>query len=90
MAVLDFPPQIQERVLCSISAALKYEVPANILLAIADKEGGPAGQSKRNDNGTDDVGPMQFNAGYLRERSGYGIVADDVARAGCYSFDLAA
>jgi hypothetical protein len=33
---------------------------------------------------------MQFNTAYLRELIRYGITADDVARAGCYSFDLAA
>ena len=35
--VADMPPQIQERVVCSISAAVKYEVPANIVLAVAEK-----------------------------------------------------
>jgi hypothetical protein len=33
---------------------------------------------------------MQFNTAYMRELAPYGITADDVARAGCYSFDLAA
>jgi hypothetical protein len=86
----DLPPQLQERVVCSISAAVKYEVPANIVLAVAEKEGGKPGQWVRNSNGTHDVGPMQFNTAYLRELSHYGITADDVAAAGCYSFDLAA
>jgi hypothetical protein len=90
MLVLDLPPQLPERVVCSISAAVKYEVPVNIMLAIAEKEGGRPGQWKRNDNGTDDVGPMQFNTAYLRELARYRITADVVARAGCYSFDLAA
>ncbi len=86
----DLPPQLQERVLCSISAAVKYEVPANIVLAVAEKEGGKPGQWVRNSNGTHDVGPMQFNTTYLRDLARYGITADDVAAAGCYSFDLAA
>jgi hypothetical protein len=90
MLILDLSPQLQERVVCSISAAVKYEVPANIVLAVAEIEGGRPGQWKRNDNGTDDVGPMQFNTAYLRELTRYGITANDVARAGCYSFDLAA
>lgn len=33
---------------------------------------------------------MQFNTTYLRDLARYGITADDVAAAGCYSFDLAA
>jgi hypothetical protein len=84
------PPQLQERVTCSISAAVKYEVPVNIVLAVAEKEGGRPGQWKRNTNGTDDVGPMQFNTAYLRQLARYGITAKDVAGAGCYPFDLAA
>jgi len=86
----DLPPQLQERVVCAVSAAVKYEVPANIVLAVAEKEGGKPGQWVRNSNGTHDVGPMQFNTAYLRDLARYGITADDVAAAGCYSFDLAA
>lgn len=88
--VADLPPQLQERVVCSISAAVKYQVPANIALAVAEKEGGRPGQWVRNSNGTHDVGPMQFNTAYLADLKRYGITANDVAAAGCYSFDLAA
>lgn len=88
--IADLPPQLQERVVCSISAAVKYEIPANIVLAVAEKEGGKPGQWVRNTNGTHDVGPMQFNTTYLAELSRYGITANDVAMAGCFAFDLAA
>lgn len=88
---IDLPPQLQERVVCSITAAVKYDIPANILLAIAEKEAGKPGQWVRNrSNGTHDVGSMQFNTAYLQDLSKYGITANDVAAAGCYSFDLAA
>ena len=87
---IDLPPQFQERVVCSISAAAKYEIPANIVLAVAEKEGGKPGQWVRNSNGTHDVGPMQFNTAYLNSLARYGITANDVAKAGCYPFDLAA
>lgn len=90
MPFIDLPPQLQERVICSISAAVKYEVPANIVLAVAEKEGGKPGQWVKNTNGTHDVGPMQFNTLYLGDLAKYGITANDVAAAGCYSFDLAA
>jgi hypothetical protein len=90
MAFLDLSPQLHERVVCSISAAAKYEVPANIVLAVAEKEGGKPGQWVRNTNGTHDVGPMQFNTAYLNTLARYGIAAADVAAAGCYPFDLAA
>lgn len=87
---MDLPPDMQERVVCSITAAIKYEIPANILLAIAEKEGGKPGQWVSNGNGTHDVGSMQFNTAYLQDLSKYGITADHVAQAGCYSYDLAA
>jgi hypothetical protein len=90
MPFVDLPPQLQERVVCSISAAAKYEIPANIVLAIAEKEGGKPGQWVRNTNGTHDVGPMQFNTAYLNTLARYGITANDVAAAGCYPYDLAA
>ncbi|MFU8797082.1 MAG: transglycosylase SLT domain-containing protein [Gammaproteobacteria bacterium] len=90
MAMIDLPPQIQERVVCSISAAVKYKIPANIVLAVAEKEAGKPGQWVKNTNGTHDVGPMQFNTSYLSDLSHFGITPDDVAQAGCYSFDLAA
>jgi hypothetical protein len=86
----EIPPQIQERIVCSISAAVKYQVPANIVLAVAEKEAGKPGQWVRNSNGTHDVGSMQFNTSYLGELARYGITANDVAASGCYSFDLAA
>ena len=90
MPFVDLPPQLQERVVCSIAAAVKYQIPANIVLAVAEKEAGKPGQWMRNANGTHDVGPMQFNTAYLRDLAGYGITPDDVAAAGCYAFDLAA
>ena len=88
--MIDLPPEMQERVVCSITAAIKYEIPANILLAIAEKEGGKPGQWVRNSNGTHDVGSLQFNTAYLQDLSRYGITADHVAQAGCYPYDLAA
>ncbi len=86
----DMPPVMQERVVCAVSAAIKYEIPANILLAVAETEGGKPGQWVKNSNGTYDVGPMQFNTSYLRELKKYGILPQDVEQAGCYSYELAA
>lgn len=88
--IAQLPPQLQERVVCSIVAAVKYEVPANIVLAVAEKEGGKAGQWVKNSNGTYDVGAMQLNTSYLKDLKKYGITPEDAATPGCYSFDLAA
>lgn len=88
--VSDMPPQLQERIVCSIAAAAKYEIPANLLLAVAEQEGGQPGQWVRHANGAVDVGPMQFNTGYLRDLARYGITSEDVAARGCYPYELAA
>jgi len=88
--MMDLPPHLQERIVCSIQAAINYEVPANILLAVAEKEGGKPGQWVKNSNDTYDVGPMQFNTAYLSDLAKYGISAEHVAKAGCYSYALAA
>jgi hypothetical protein len=90
MLPIDLPPQLHERIVCSISAAAKYQIPANIILAVAEKEGGKPGQWVRNTNGTHDIGAMQFNTLYLKDLAKYGITAGDVAAAGCYPYDLAA
>lgn len=90
MPFLDLPPAMQERVVCSVTAAIKYEVPANIVLAVAEKENGKPGQRVRNTNGTDDVGTMQFNTSYLKTLRKYDITPEDVAQPGCYAYDLAA
>ena len=87
----DQAPQRRERVTCSIAAALKFGIPANIMLAVAEIEGGRPGQRSRNRNGSFDVGPMQFNTRYLEHLEHlYGITAADVAAAGCYPYELAA
>lgn len=89
-ALAVLPAALHERVVCSISASVKYGLPANILLAVAEKEGGKPGQWVRNTNGTHDVGAMQFNTSYLGELRRFGISAGDVAAAGCYPYELAA
>lgn len=90
-AMRDLSEPRRERVTCSIAAALKFSVPVNVMLAVAEMEGGRPGQWVRNRNGSYDVGPLQFNTRYLEhmERR-YGITAADVATAGCYSYELAA
>ena len=90
MPIADLPSMMQERVVCSIAAAARYDIPAHVLLAVAEQEGGKPGQWVRNSNGTWDVGAMQFNTAYLRELAQYGITAEHVAARGCYAYNLAA
>lgn len=89
MLYADLPPHYQERVTCSVVAAVKYNVPANIILAVAELENGKPGQYNMNENGSRDVGTMQFNTRYLADLSAYGITAKDVAGSDCYPYELA-
>lgn len=84
-------PQIEERIFCSIAAAVEYQIPADLLLAVAEIEGGKPGQLVKNTNGTYDIGVMQFNSAYVqRDLSQYGITPEDVNCEGCYPYYLAA
>lgn len=82
--------QHSERLYCSIVAAVKYQIPVNIMLAVAEKEGGRPGQVVRNSNGTVDIGSMQFNTVYLHELKRFDINPIDVAGPGCFPYYLAA
>jgi hypothetical protein len=88
--IADLPPMMQERVVCSVGAAAQYQIPANLVLAVAETEGGRPGQWVRNTNGTYDLGAMQFNTAYLRSLAKYGITPSDVLTSGCYPYQLAA
>jgi hypothetical protein len=89
MIFADLPPQYQERIVCSVMASVTYDVPANIILAVAELENGKSGMYRPNANGTQDVGVMQMNTQYLADLSGYGITANDVADSSCYPYMLA-
>lgn len=88
--VADLPPLEQERIVCSIQAASRYQIPANIMLAVAEKEGGKPNMRNRNSNGTYDLGTMQFNTSYLKSLKKHGIKEEYVLAAGCYPYHLAA
>ena len=87
---INLPAHLHERVTCSLAAAAQYRSPANILLAVAEKEAGKPGQWVRNRNGSFDVGTMQFNTTYLADLAKYGITPQHVAQPGCYPYRLAA
>jgi hypothetical protein len=89
-AIDTLAPPIRARVTCSIQAATRFALPANLLIAVAEQEGGRTGQWVKNHNGSYDVGPMQFNTSYLRTLERFGIMPQDVEAAGCYPYELAA
>lgn len=85
------PPAIlEQRIVCSIAASIQFNLPANVLLAVAEIENGRPGQQSPNANGTRDIGFMQFNTSYLASLAQYGIRPEHVASSNCYPFDLAA
>lgn len=87
----ELPERLRERVRCSIAAAERFEIPAAIILAVAEMEGGRPGQWVKNKNGSYDVGPMQLNTRYLVHlKEEYGVTPEDVAAEGCYSYEVAA
>jgi hypothetical protein len=88
--LITSPSAVVERVPCSLGAALRYGLPANVVLAVAEQEGGRPGQWVANSNGTFDVGTLQFNTAYLRTLARYGIGPTEAARPGCYAYHLAA
>lgn len=86
-------PLEQYKIECAIDAAQYYEIPANVLLAVAEMEGGKIGQRVRNSNGTYDIGAMQFNTAYINElTTQYGINEAHLSglHDACYPFKVAA
>ena len=90
VGVEDAKAQSHERITCSIIAAIDYQIPANIVLAVAEIENGKPWHASGNGNGTLDYGPMQFNTVYLADMRKYGITERDVLDTGCYPYQLAA
>ena len=90
MAAALPPPDVQTRIVCSISAAQHFGLPPSVLLAVAQIEGGRPGQAVRNTNGTYDLGPMQLNTAWLAQLRPYGIDPRWAMADGCYPYQLAA
>lgn len=88
---MDTPTYFQqERIECSIQAAQHYQIPALVLLAVAEQEGGKPGRKVRNRNGTFDYGAMQINTVSLTDLRKFGIHEKHVLAKGCYPYYLAA
>lgn len=61
----DLPPDVPRT--CLIRAAIDYQVPPSVLLAIRKIENGTAGTCGTNTNGTKDCGTMRINTVWIRE-----------------------
>lgn len=91
--VSDIPPDMpaaEAMIMCSVEAADRYSLPADLIFAVAMTEGGKPGQEVKNTNGTSDLGMLQFNSAYMKTLRGYGITEEDVLAENCYPYHLAA
>ncbi|MDH0960913.1 lytic transglycosylase [Pseudomonas sp. o96-267] len=76
---------------CLASAAERYELHPDILLAILIVEGGTVGQNNRgNANGSYDIGPFQLNTIHLPTLAKFNITETELRNDGCLNAAVAA
>ncbi len=84
---------LEKRIECGVKSAIKYNIPADILLAISTIENGSEGVAYRNSNGSIDYGVMQINSIYIKEleeKHNMIVRPADLLESTCYSFEIAA
>ena len=87
---IDLPPiPPVEQVQCYLHVAATYRLPASLLPAIAQIEGGKVGQSSTNKNRTQDHGPMQINDIWVEKLKPYGVTTNLVRDNFCASVKVA-
>ncbi|MEX3555110.1 MAG: transglycosylase SLT domain-containing protein [Burkholderia gladioli] len=79
---------------CVLQSAVRYHVPADVLLAIGQHEAGDEGSAIRNGNGTFDLGRAGINTVHVEELTRYGVPAATAVHYlrfdGCYNYAMAA
>lgn len=81
--MIDLPPIDPPSVACGLLAAVEYQIPANLLLALRDvarQRQPPPNQSSA----------LPIPAGAWNKLKAHGITAADADRPGCYVYELAA
>ena len=73
---------------CINQAAIQYNVPAVVIVAVLKTENGKNGEAKKNPNGTIDYGPMQVNSVWLKKLAYYGITAYDLQYNPCVNVSV--
>jgi hypothetical protein len=69
--------------LCVAYAAAAFELPPSLILAVLKSEGGRVGMQRRNENGTDDLGPGMVNSIWLPVLKEHGIDRASLRDDGC-------
>lgn len=94
MTYYDVEPYRAATMECVLQAAVTYQVPADVLLAIGQYEAGAEGSAIRNSNGTFDLGRTGINTVHLKDLEQYGVsgvVAEHYLKFdGCYNYQMAA
>ncbi|MEM2160758.1 MAG: lytic transglycosylase domain-containing protein [Candidatus Nitrosotenuis sp.] len=75
---------------CINQAAIRYYVPAKMIVAVLNTEGGWPGLAKPNKNGTFDFGPMQINSTWLSKIAPYGYTAYQLQYDPCINVQVGA
>lgn len=75
-------------VTCINRAAIKYQVPATIIISVLSVERGRVGFAHTNPNGTLDYGPMQINSLWLPTLKKYGITWQQLEDNPCINVNV--
>lgn len=90
MLALDLPPSFLHQQ-CVVEAAQRYQVPGLLIYSVWRKEGGEVGKiSKKNRNGTYDIGPMQINSSWLATLSKFNIDEERLTWDACSNIHVGA
>lgn len=73
---------------CVYDSAKRYELPAELVLAIIETEGGGAGKIHKNKNGTVDIGLMQINSVHLPELRKHNITYNALLYKPCVNIEV--
>jgi hypothetical protein len=68
---------------CINQAAVRYYVPAKVIISVLETEGGRVGMASPNRNGTFDFGPMQVNSVWIKKIASYGYTQQDIQYDPC-------
>jgi hypothetical protein len=75
---------------CVVAAAKRYDLPSALLAAVLATEGGQVGQTRRNTNGSYDIGPAQVNSSWLPRLAAQGITEIKLLQDGCLNITVGA
>lgn len=75
---------------CVEAAAKRYDLPSALLAAVLATEGGQVGQTRRNTNGSYDIGPAQVNSSWLPRLAAQGITEGKLLQDGCLNITVGA